>query len=143
MMIRQKAFQTAAARRKANPIEWVIDGVSIRLKSSADLLEVADLIDGLQAEISDDESQIKAANDRRLIMVALIRSFVDERDVESFDALVPDLDINLCVQLTSELLAEYTGQENPTQPRSSSDGSQATGSPSTAGALPTASTQAR
>ncbi len=139
-MVRQKAFQTAAARRKANPIEWMIDDVRVRLKASADLVQVADLLDGLQAEIKDDESHIKAANERRLLMIELIRQFVDERDLEAFNGLEADLDVGICVDLVSELLTEYTGQENPTQPRSLSDGSLETGSPSTAGALPEAST---
>jgi len=139
-MVRQKAFRTAAARRKANPIEWTIDDVRVRLKASADLVQVADLLDGLQAEIKDDESHIKAANERRLLMIELIRQFVDERDLEAFNGLEADLDVGICVDLVSELLTEYTGQENPTQPRSSSDGSLETGSPSTAGVPPEAST---
>lgn len=139
-MIRQKAFQTAAARRKVNPIEWIIDDVRIRLKASADLTEVADLLDGLQAGIDEDESQIRAVNEKRLIMIKLIREFVDERDLEAFDSLGPDLDMNICVELVTELLSEYTGQEDPTGRQSSSDGLSQTGSTSTAGALPEAST---
>lgn len=135
-MTRTKAFQTAAARRRVNPITWVIDDVTIRLKPSADLIAVADLLDGLQKDISEDESQIRAASERREMMLDLIQYFVDERDSEAFAGLKPDLDLNMCVELVTDLLMEYTGQENPTQQRSSLDGSQMTGQPLMDGAQP-------
>ena len=141
-MVRQKAFQTAAARRKANPVEWLIDDVRIRLKATADIFDAAETLEAVQQPISDDESQIKAAMERRDMMVAMIRKFVDERDIAAFDSISDNLDLGLCSELAMEVLTEYTGQENPTQQRSSSDGSLETGSPSTAGVLPEASTQA-
>lgn len=141
-MVRQKAFQTAAARRKANPVEWLIDDVRIRLKADADIFDAAETLEAVQQPISDDESQIKAAMERRDMMVAMIRKFVDERDLDAFDSISDNLDIGLCSELAMEVLTEYTGQENPTQQRSSSDGSLETGSPLTAGVLPGGSTQA-
>jgi hypothetical protein len=140
-MTRQKAFQTAAARRRANPIEWVIDDVTVRLKPSADLVSIADLIDELQADSPEGMSDILVADQKRNTMINILRAFIIEGDLESFTKVEPDLDFAILMEMVTDLIKEYSGQENPTQPSSSSNGSPETGSSSTDGAPQEESTQ--
>lgn len=117
-MTRRKAFTTAAARRRADPIEWDIDGTIIRLRPSADLVAVADILDELQKDTPEGESQIKAAAEKRVMMLDVLRAFILEDDIAAFDGLEADLDFMILSQLLSDLVSEYTGQSNPT-PQSS------------------------
>lgn len=135
-MTRQKAFMTAAARRRANPIEWIIDEETVRLRSSVDLSEIADLLEALQAPTKKGDSEIRAASEKRKILLDVVRTFVLEESLEGFDRVGPDLDFLILSEMVQELIAEYTGQGNPTQASSSSTGSSETGSSSTAGASP-------
>ena len=135
-MTRQKAFMTAAARRRANPIEWIIDEETVRLRSSVDLSEIADLLEALQTPAKKGESEIRAASEKRKILLDVVRTFVLTESVEAFDRVAPDLDFLILSDMVQELIAEYTGQGNPTQASSSSTGSSETGSSSTAGASP-------
>jgi hypothetical protein len=140
-MTRQKAFQTAAARRRANPIEWVIDDVTVRLKPSADLVSIADLIDELQADPPEGMSDILVADQKRNTMIGILRAFILEGDLESFTKVEPDLDFAILMEMVTDLIKEYSGQENPTQPSSSLNGSPETGLSSTDGAPQEESTQ--
>jgi hypothetical protein len=133
-MTRQRAFQTAAARRRANPIEWVIDDVTIRLRPSVDLLEIADLVDALQAPNPEGMNDVKAAQLKRVTFVDIIKHFLEPGGFDAFDSVAADLDFGMLTEMIQELVQEYTGQANPTQEQSSSDGSSETGSSSTAGA---------
>lgn len=133
-MTRQRAFQTAAARRRANPIEWVIDDVTVRLKPSVDLLEISDLVDALQAPAPEGVNDVKAAQMKRATFLEIIRHFLEPGAHEPFNTVAADLDFGMLTEMIQELVAEYTGQENPTQEQSSSDGSSETGSSLTAGA---------
>lgn len=133
-MTRQRAFQTAAARRRANPIEWVIDDVTVRLRPSVDLLEIADLVEALQAPIPEGMNDIKAAQAKRETFLEIVRHFLEPGAHEPFASVAADLDFGILTEMIEELVQEYTGQANPTQEQSSSDGSSETGSSSTAGA---------
>lgn len=140
-MTRQRAYTTAAARRRANPIEFIIDDRTIRLKASADLADIVDLVDELGRPVDDGESEIRSAIERRNTMVQLVRSFVQPSSHPDFDEVSPDLDPMILQQILLDLLLEYTGQTDPTQASPSSDGSSETGNSSTDGAEHEASTQ--
>jgi hypothetical protein len=139
-MTRMKAFQTAAARRRSNPIVWDIDGQQIRLVSSADLASVGHLVEVTIEEMSDDEPVMQFANAKRTKLIDALRAFVVPGDLEAFAQIEPDLDMGILSEMTSEIITEYTGQGNPTQPPSSSDGSSSDGQTSTATAPPEDST---
>lgn len=134
MNTRQRAFNTAAARRRSSPIEWVIDEQTIRLKSSVELSDLADLLDVLQQPFPEGVSEIRAAEGKRAELLVQIKKFIEPGATEAFEQVEPDLDFILLTELVQELILEYTGQQNPTQQSSSSDGSSETGSSSTAGA---------
>jgi hypothetical protein len=140
-MTRQKAFQTAAARRRANPIEFVIDDVTIRLKPSVDITSIADLLDELQADPPEGESEIKAATAKKATMVAILRTFILDESQAGFTQIEPDLDFGILIEMITDLVQEYTGQANPTQQPSPSNGSPETGPSSTDGAAQEGSTQ--
>ena len=133
-MTRQKAYQTAAARRRANPIEFIIDDHTIRLKASATLDEVVDLIDAIGRPVQDGESEIRDGINRKNTMVQLVRSFVEPSSHDEFDVVAPDLDPMILQQILLDLILEYTGQVDPTAAPSSSDGSPETGNSLTDGA---------
>jgi hypothetical protein len=133
-MTRQKAFSTAAARRRANPIEWVIDDETIRLRASVELVELADLLEILQTPFPEGVPEIRAAQDRRDVLIDNIRNFLEPGAHEAFSRVEKDLDFIIVTEMVQELVMEYTGQSNPTQQSSSSDGSSETGSSLTAGA---------
>ena len=122
-MTRSRAFTTAAARRRANPIEWVVDDQKILLRPSVDLTEVADLVEALQAPLPEGANEIKVAAERRTLLVGILRTFVEEKSRDALDAVAPDLDWGLLTEMVQELLQEYTGAANPTQEPSSSAGS--------------------
>jgi len=139
-MTRMKAFQTAAARRRANPIVWDIDGQEIRLVASADLATVGHLVEVTIEEMGDDEQVMEFASAKRTKLIEAIRAFVVPGDLEKFAEIEPDLDMVILGEMTSEIIGEYTGQANPTQAPSSSDGSSSDGQTSTDTAQPEDST---
>jgi ABC-type transport system involved in cytochrome bd biosynthesis fused ATPase/permease subunit len=122
-MTRNKAFQTAAARRRLDPIVWTIDDQSVRLRATVDLAEIADAIHEVQQPIAEGSNQIKAAADKRNVLVSVIRTFVDGPSLTAFDEIAADLDISTLVEMLNEAIEEYTGAGNPTPEPSSSDGS--------------------
>lgn len=140
-MARTRSFETAAARRRKDPIVWNIDENPIRLVSSMDLLDLADLIDALQTPVGDDESSLKAAAEKRKTLLSIVRRFVVAGDVEAFDGVADDLDIHLLSEMVQDLIQEYAGAKNPTKPQSSADGLSTTGESSTDGVPPEESTQ--
>ena len=137
-MTRQRAFQTAAARRRANPIEFVIDDTVLRLRPSVELSELADMIEALQAPLPDGMNELRAADDKRRVLLDLVRTFLEPGAHEAFATVENDLDFGILTEMVEELVLEYTGQANPTQAQSSSDGSSETGNSSTATAQPEA-----
>lgn len=132
-MTRQKSFTTAAARRRANPIEWVIDDNVVRLRSNVDLTEIADAIEALQVETPEGENEIRAAEVKRQVLLDLVQTFLEDGAHKIFDTVKDDLDFSILTEMVQDLIAEYTGQTNPTQQSSSLDGSSTTGSSLTAG----------
>jgi hypothetical protein len=133
-MTRQRAFQTAAARRRANPIVWTIDDKVIKLRPSVDLAEIADLVEQLQAPLAEGENAIKAGAVKREILLSIVSTFIEEPSKPHFDEVSVDIDAGLLNEMLEELVAEYTGQSNPTQASPSPDGLSETGNSLTAGA---------
>lgn len=133
-MTRQKAFTTAAARRRANPIEWVIDDNVVRLRSNVDLTEIADVIEVLQEPAPEGVSEIRAAEVKRAALCGVVRTFLEEGARKVFDSFADDLDFGILTDMVQDLITEYTGQSNPIQPPSSSVGLSTTGSNLTDGA---------
>ena len=140
-MTRQRSFQTAAARRRAEPIVWDIDGQTVHLRPSVGLPDLVDLVDMVQEPIPDDMSPMKYAVQRRTSLIARMRPFIEPDSLDSWDAVADDLDIQIIVEMIQELIAEYAGTRNPTKPSSSSPGSDTTGESSTDGAQPEDSTE--
>jgi len=137
-MARSRSFETAAARRRAEPIVWTIDGADIRLRPSVDLSEIAPLVDELQAPV--EGNQVKGAIAKREAMIATVKTFVIEDDHAKFDQVAPDLDMGILLEMVQEVVGEYAGTANPTKRSPSSDGSSEDGKSSTDGAEPEAST---
>jgi hypothetical protein len=133
-MTRQKSFTTAAARRRANPIEWVIDENVVRLRSNVDLTEIADAIDALQAPSPEGVSEIRASESKRQTLCDVVRTFLEPGAHKVFDSVEKDLDFAVLTDMVQDLIVEYTGQTNPTQQPSLSDGLPSIGSNLTAGA---------
>jgi len=126
---------TAAARRRMDPIIWDIDGTEVRLIARTDIDLVGVLLTELQKD-APDEAGFEWARDKRDGLLKCIADFIEPDDREAFVDLSADIDIALVVEMAQELLVEYTGQGNPTEPQSSSDGSSTDGQTSTDGAPP-------
>ena len=139
-MARMKSFETAAARRRKDPIVWDIDGQQIRLVSSLELLDLADLIEALQTPTSDTENSLKAAAKKRLVLLDIVARFVMPESKPAFQDVTADLDIHILSEMVQDLIEEYSGAKNPTKPSLSSDGSQTTSVTSTDGVPPEEST---
>jgi hypothetical protein len=137
-MTRHKAFITAAARRRMDPIVWDIDGTSVTLRATVDLDEIADAVHEVQQPIAAGANQLKAAAEKRALLVSAVRSFVVAEDRDTFDRISADLDLSMLPDMLSEAIAEYTGAENPTSQPLSSGGSLPTGPTSADGAAPEA-----
>jgi hypothetical protein len=120
--MREKSFQTAAARRRQNPIVWHIDDVTVRLKASIDLADVADSLHEIQQAIPEGANQIRAAADKRLLLVESLTGFIVAEDIDTFMSIQADLDFTLLTEMLNDAIVEYTGQKNPTSQSSSSDG---------------------
>ena len=139
-MARMKSFETAAARRRKDPIVWDIDGQQIRLVSALELLDLADLIEALQTPVSENENSLRAAAKKRLVLLDIVTRFIVPESKPAFGEVANDLDIHLLSEMVQDLIEEYSGAKNPTKQSSSSPGSEITGESSTAGVLPEAST---
>lgn len=150
MARRSQSFQTAAARRKADPVQWDIETadegtVTIRLRASIVLIDFADLIDALNADAPtvDDAgvalSPSRGAYAKRLSVFAAMEPFIVDDDLPVFRKIQPEIDGGLLNVLSNELVEVYSGG-NPTEPPSLPDGSSETSSGSTDGAPPEVST---
>lgn len=120
-MSRIRSFQTAAARRRQDPIIWDIDGRQICLVSSLELADLADLIEALQDEGEGDNS-IRVAAHKRKLLLEIVERFIVPADHDKFRAVSPDLDIHLLNEMVIDLINEFSGAGNPTKPSSSSTG---------------------
>lgn len=136
-MARVRQFETAAARRRKDPIVWDIDGREVRLVASLELADLADLIEALQRE-DDSGNAIRSAAVKRRLLLEIVERFVEPSSVEEFRRITPDLDIHMLNEMVIDLINEYSGAENPTKPSSSSTGSESDGEISMAGAPPVA-----
>ena len=132
-MTRHRSFTTASARRKADPVVWEVDQTTIRLRPSVDLVDVAELIDYVQSE-QGGASFMQYAVEKRSKLAEMIGNFVIADDLPAYEAIKNDLDIGTIVEMVQDLIAEYAGTKNPTQPSLSSTGSEQTGETSTVGA---------
>jgi hypothetical protein len=139
-MTRHRSFQTAAARRRAEPIIWTIDDHDIRLRTSVSLADLADLVDILQTPVPEDQTPMRFAVERRSTIIQGIRPFVEDESLTVYESVCDDLDVQTLGEMVSDLIAEYAGSRNPTKPSSSSPGSDPTGPSSTDGAQPEVST---
>jgi hypothetical protein len=143
-MTRQKrAYTSAAARRKADPLIITLDGVDVQMVDVKDLGDLAPLIEALTdptaaVPVTTAGKIAKAAEDRNKL-AEVAREFVLPRCYEDFDKVSPNLDAALLGDLIRDLMQEYTGVD-PTLPESSSGSSTPTGTPSTPGAGDAAST---
>ena len=137
-MARSRSFETAAARRRSDPIVWTIDGTDIRLRPSVDLVEIAPLVDELQAPV--EGNQVKAAVVKKGAMIDTIKTFIEPDDYDKFDKVTPDLDMGILLEMVQEVVGEYAGTANPTKQSLSSDGSSTDGKSLTDGAAPETST---
>lgn len=135
-MSRIRSFQTAAARRRNDPIIWEIDGQQIKLVATLELADLADLIEALQADADPNENSIRTAVVKRKLLLEIVERFIIEGDRPNFAKVADDLDIHILSQMVQELIGEYSGSGNPTKPSSSSAGSQTDGETSTDGAAP-------
>lgn len=137
-MTRKRAFTTAAARRRKDPIEWEIDDQIIRLRASVDITEIADLVDDLQTPAPEGVGDIRAGALKRQVFLDIIRTFIEPEYQEAFAVIEADLDAAMLVEMIDELVTEYTGADHPTVAPSSLDGSDTTGPSSMDGAAPEA-----
>lgn len=140
-MVRTKSFETAASRRRKNPIVWDIDGCELRLVSSLELADLADLIEAIQYEDADDMNSIRVAAKKRNLLLQIVERFIEPGSQEAFRGLAKDLDIHLLNDMVFDLIQEFSGAGNPTKPSSSSAGSDGDGVTSMVGVQQEASTQ--
>lgn len=138
-MTRHRSFSTAAARRRADPIVWEIDGSEIRLRSFVDIAEIAHAVEELQAPSED--ASISSLISRRGAMIEMIGGFIEPEDRHRWDEIAPLIEVSILAEMTREAIAEYVGLGNSGAASSSSDGSSPTGQSSTDGAAAEALTQ--
>ena len=112
-MSRRKSFQTAAARRRNDPLIYEIDGHEITLVATVDLATLAPLIQTL-ADGADD-ADFGAAVQKRDESLRLMRVFVEPGSMAAFDAVADDLALGEIVTLVQEWIGEFTGAD-PTPP---------------------------
>jgi hypothetical protein len=124
--MRNKSFETAAARRRKDPIVWNIDGHEIKLRASVQMDELADAVDELSKDVEGDNA-LKVAEAKRHIMLEILCAFVEKDSVKAVNAVADDLDVGILDEMLTELIAEYMGSGNPTKPSSSSGGSSTDG----------------
>jgi hypothetical protein len=134
-MTRHKSFETAAARRRRDPITWTIDDVTVRLVASVDLADLDVIAEAVLGGPPDpDMKPMVWGSIRRKNIAAAIRQFVLVEDEDAWARLEPDLDLPLLTQLGLELVSEYSGQSNPTQGSESLPNSEPAGATSMDGA---------
>lgn len=137
-MTRLKSFTTAAARRMADPVVWEIDGASIRLRPHIDTATYGSLI--VAVTMQPTEEGWGGILQKQQAILDAMRLCVSENDLDAWDASMALVEPALIGEMAQEMIGEYSGAPNPTQPSSSVSGSSATGTSSTGGALPEAST---
>lgn len=127
-MTRTRSFQTAAARRRNDPLVWEIDGTTIHLRATFELADIAPMLEPL-VNRGGETMTIADAASKRKVLIDCVAEFVDPADRAAFVGLAPDIDTQMLGDMLQELVEEYAGV-NPTQRGESSAGSQPTGSSS-------------
>ena len=128
--MRNKAFITAAARRRKDPIVWTIDDHEIKLRASVHMDELAGAVEDLGKDV-EGENALKAAEQKRQIMLDILRTFVEKESLKALNLIATDLDVGMLDEMLTELIAEYIGAGNPTKRSPSSDGLSTDGETST------------
>ncbi len=113
-MTRKKSFETAAARRRNDPIIWTIDGVEVTLRATMDLAEISPLTTELSKAVAPEDMTLELASAKRKQMIAIVERFLDPASVDKFRTVADDLDFSLLNEMLTDLIAEYTGAPNPT-----------------------------
>lgn len=114
-MTRTKSFETAAARRRKDPIVWTIDGIEVRLRASMDLAEISPLTTELSKNVTPENMTLEVASQKRKQMIEIVERFLDPSSIDAFRGVCDDLDFGLLNEMLTDLIAEYTGAPNPTQ----------------------------
>lgn len=114
-MARTKSFETAAARRRKDPIIWTIDGVQVTLRATMDLAEIAPLTTELSKNVAPENMTLELASLKRKQMIEIVERFLDAGSVVEFRKVSDDLDFGLLNEMLTDLIGEYTGAQNPTQ----------------------------
>lgn len=138
-MTRHKSFTTAAARRRADPVVWTIDEHEVRLRPHIDTAAYGALIIAVTMQPTE-EGWTGIMGKQQAILDAM-RVCVDPDSLAAWDAALEVVEPALIGELAQEMIAEFSGAPDPTPPSSSVSGSSETGSTSTDGAQPEASTQ--
>lgn len=139
-MNRNRAFQTAAARRKASPPTFSFDdGEPFKLIHSASIELIADLLETSSRELSSypGDTAMDRVKERNADLRRVITLFVVGGDQGRWAEQAAELTVQEFITVAEALIEEYTGA-NPTRPASSPDGSSGTGDSSTPGATPEA-----
>lgn len=133
-MARIHSFETAAARRRRDPIIIEIDEQQFRCRASVDISEIAQAQDLMTDETDEALSFSERIARQKSNLIAAFRIMVEPDDHDALDGIAADLDFRVLGDVIRELVREYVGSANPTKPAESSAGSSATGSSSTGGA---------
>lgn len=140
----RKEFQTAAARRREDPIVWVIDGNEIHMNPAIEFGDLAGMIDvaGQAAtEAQHDETtnvetggeRLRAVQEKVDALRNELAQFVSPETQDAYAKVRGDLDLGILLELIQDITAEVSGRV-PTLPSGSPDGSPPPGPSSTDGA---------
>jgi hypothetical protein len=145
---RHLAIETAYARNVADPLVLDLDGRDWRLDPAINVGHLASLFtrfqDGLTSIGDDDQpmdARLQAMEGKRVEGINALTQCLAPEEREAFTPYALErIDVTVLAQIITWMLSEVSGQATPTQPPSSSNGSQADGAYSTDGAQPEAST---
>lgn len=117
-----KAFQSAAARRRAVPPEWDVDGETLFLLPKADVAQLAPALDELNRPAPPGQTGIEmfAATEAKLAVLRdVIGTFIREDCQDGWERVREDQDVLTLTGMVNAIVAEYTGVD-PTLRASSS-----------------------
>lgn len=146
-MTRRREFQTASARRRLEPIVWVIDGIDFKLRDDLVITDVAALADALtsarniigDANEADPVALLKATQQLVDSLIAPMTELLESDVRGAWPAVARQLDPTDLMAMVFDLVEEVTGR-NPTSGSGSSPASPPSGEASTDGAQPVEST---
>lgn len=122
-MARTKSYQTAAARRQEDPLVLDIDGVLLRCVPVIDIVDLAPIVDAMDRSESEEDGTVKIGKAAEQIknLRELLARYIVEDDHAAYWGLVKSMSPAEVSNVIKDLMEEYSGAENPTQPKSSSD----------------------